>query len=107
MSGRVRAGLVAAIAGLLLSSAALAAPETRTFVIGNVKDGYGINTCLASGAPCGQAAAAAFCRTRAFPTVASFARVERLEVTGSVTALDGSSCGRAGCEDFIAIVCAR
>jgi hypothetical protein len=92
----------------LLGGAVVAAPvETRTYVIGNMNDGYGIDTCLASGAPCGQAAAAAFCRTRDFPAVASFAKVERVEVTGTVTAISGGACRGNGCQDLIAIVCKR
>ena len=40
--------------------------EKRIFIIANDADGYGIDRCLASGAPCGAAAAAAYCRSRDF-----------------------------------------
>jgi hypothetical protein len=106
-AARLRAGSFA-VAFAILSGAAWANPvETRTYVIGNMSDGYGIDTCLATGAACGKAAAAAFCRTRDYPTVASFAKVERVEVTGTIAAIDGRACGGRGCQDLIAIVCQR
>ena len=106
-AARLRAGSVLFAVSLLTGAAVAAPAETRTYVIGNMNDGYGIDTCLATGAPCGQAAAAAFCRTRDYPAVASFAKVERVEVTGSVSAIDGGACRGRGCEDLIAIVCQR
>ena len=35
--------------------------EKRLFIIANNADGYGVDRCLASGAPCGTAAATAYC----------------------------------------------
>jgi hypothetical protein len=94
----------------LLTFAVMAAPaaqaEKRVFIISNNSDGYGIDRCLATGAACGAAAAAAYCRSREFTQAASYRKVERDEITGAVPA-SGSACGRGGCEEFVAIECSR
>ncbi len=60
----VKLGIVLfALAGLLAASPAEA--ETHTFLV-DFSDGYGIDRCLASGAQCGSAAAAAYCKSREF-----------------------------------------
>ena len=91
-------------AALHLSSVAWA--EKRIFIIANNADGYGIDRCLASGASCGAAAAAAYCRSRAFRRAASFRGVERAEITGAVPA-SMTACGGGSCDHFVAIECAR
>lgn len=87
-----------------LSSAAAAA-EKRTFIIANSPDGYGVDRCLANGAACGAAAAAAYCQSKQFAAAASYRRVERDEITGAVPA--SGTCGRSGCDEFVAIECRR
>ena len=47
-------------------SATSASAEQRMFIIANNADGYGVDRCLASGASCGAAIAAAYCRSREF-----------------------------------------
>lgn len=92
------------VASALVLSAGPALAETRTFVIANQPDGYGVDRCLASGEPCGQAVARAYCQAQAFPRAASFRRVGRDEITGAIPV---SSCGGTGCGEFIAITCQR
>ncbi len=82
-----------------------ASAEKRTFIIANSPDGYGVDRCLARGAPCGAAAAEAYCQSKRFSGAASYRRIERDEITGAVRA--SGSCGRNGCYDFVAIVCKR
>jgi hypothetical protein len=80
--------------------------EKRIFLLANNADGYGIDRCLATGAACGAAAAAAYCRARDYRQAASYRRVDREEITGVIPA--GSvACRGGGCEEFVAIECAR
>jgi hypothetical protein len=80
--------------------------EKRIFIIANDADGYGIDRCLASGAPCGAAAAAAYCRSRDFARAGSFRKVDRDEITGAVPA-GGAACKGSTCNEFVAIECSR
>jgi len=80
--------------------------EKRIFIIANNADAYGVDRCLASGAACGAAAAAAYCKTREFAKAASYRKVDRDDITGAVPT-GGSACGRGGCDEFVAIECSR
>jgi hypothetical protein len=82
-----------------------ASAEKRTFIIANTPDGYGVDRCLAQGAPCGAAAASAYCQSKRFSGAASYRKIEREEITGAVPA--SGSCGHNGCDDFVAIECKR
>lgn len=82
-----------------------ASAEKRTFIIANSADGYGVDRCLANGAACGAAAAAAYCKSKQFSAAASYRKVERDEITGAVPA--SGACGRNGCAEFVAIECRR
>lgn len=77
--------------------------ETRIFIIANNSDGYGIDRCLASGANCGAAVATAYCRARDYLQAASFRKVERDEITGTVPTTTGTSARN----EFVAIECLR
>jgi hypothetical protein len=90
-------------AALIVATAAQA--EKRVFIIAHNPDGYGIDRCLATGATCGKAIAAAYCRAQAFDEALSFGRVDRADITGAVPA-GGTAC-RGRCADFIAIECRR
>jgi hypothetical protein len=80
--------------------------EKRIFIIANNPDGYGVDRCLATGASCGAAAAAAYCKSREFALAASYRKVDKDEITGAVpTSVSG--CGRSGCDEFVAIECSR
>ncbi len=92
------------IVSALVLSAGAAFAETKTFVIANQPDGYGVDRCLSSGEPCGQTVARAYCQAQDFAKAASFRRVERDEITGAIPV---SSCGGTGCGEFIAITCQR
>lgn len=80
--------------------------ENRVFIFASNADGYGIDRCLATGAACGAAVAAAYCRARDFSQAASFRRVGREEVTGAIP-VGLTACKGGGCNEFIAIECAR
>ncbi len=100
----------ARLSGYLLIASLLAAPaaaETHIFVVDG-SDGYGIDRCLASGEPCGEAAASAICRSRAFTKAVDFGRVDPNEITGAVPA--GASvprCEGRNCPQTVAITCSR
>lgn len=98
--------LVAALTFAAALSVTAAHAERRIFIIANNADGYGVDRCLASGAACGAAAAAAYCRSREFTSAASFRKVERDEITGAVP-VGGSACRGGACADFVAIECSR
>ena len=97
----------AIIAVLFLALGADAAhAEKRIFIIANNADGYGVDRCLATGATCGAAAAAAYCQSRQFATAASYRKIDRDEITGAVP-VSSSACGHGGCDEFVAIECKR
>jgi len=93
---------------LLFFTAALAAgnaqAETRTFIIANHPDGYGVDRCLATGETCGTAVATTYCRGRDFRQALSFRRITRSEVTGSTP--NGRACAGL-CDELVAIECGR
>jgi len=98
--------LIATVALALIAGSAVAQPERRVFIIANHSDGYGIDRCLADGKPCGQAAAAAYCKAREFTKSVSFRKVEKDEITGAVPT-SAQACRGGHCNEFVAIVCAR
>jgi hypothetical protein len=89
---------------VLLST--VAAADSRTFVIANWPDGYGIDKCLASGARCGQTIANSYCSAHGYAQAASFRTAEAAEVTGAVPTVVESS-WRARPQAFVAIECTR
>jgi hypothetical protein len=97
------AGLVAA---LCLSLIETAEAERRMFVVGS-NGGYGIDRCLASGAPCGAAAAAAYCKSQQFAQAASYRKIDRDDITGAISSSGASGCKGSTCDDIVAIVCTR
>ena len=80
--------------------------EEHIFVVANDPDGYGIDRCLASGERCGNAAANAYCKTQAFSAAATFHKVSRIAITGSIANSDSSDCSDSACA-MVAIVCTR
>jgi hypothetical protein len=89
---------------LLGSTAALS--EKRIFIVANSPDAYGVDRCLANGASCGAAAAAAYCESKQFTNAASYRRVDRDEITGAIPA-STNVCRGGTCDEFVAIECAR
>jgi hypothetical protein len=89
----------------LAATSALA--EKRIFIIANNADGYGVDRCLASGANCGKAVATAYCRSQRFAQAVSYRKVDREEITGAVPTTGRGACRGSGCNEFVAIECAR
>ncbi|MGA2127952.1 MAG: hypothetical protein ABSG76_17600 [Xanthobacteraceae bacterium] len=85
-------------------NAASASAEIRTFIIANNADGYGVDRCLATGANCGVAVAAAYCRSQEFAEAQSFRKIARDEITGASA---GSTACLGSCNEFVAIECRR
>ena len=81
--------------------------EKRMFIIANDGDGYGVDTCLASGGPCGVAIANSYCHSREFALATSFRKVDRDDITGSIPASMSDSCHGSSCDGFVAIECSR
>lgn len=102
----MRTVLVSLVAALCLSLVQTAQAERRMFVIGH-DSGYGIDRCLASGAPCGAAAAAAYCKSQQFAQAASYRKVDRDDITGAISSNGASGCKGSTCDDIVAIVCTR
>jgi hypothetical protein len=99
----ILAGLAfAAVVGVCAAAHA----ERRVFIIANDADGYGVDRCLASGAPCGAPVATAYCKSRDFTLAQSFHKVDREEITGAVRS-SGESCRGVSCNEFVAIECSR
>jgi hypothetical protein len=74
---------ILAVATAILS-ATPASAERRMFIVANNANGYGIDRCLASGASCGAAIAAAYCRSREFNQAVSYRKVQKNDITGAV-----------------------
>jgi hypothetical protein len=98
--------LLATATFAILLGASAAHAEKRIFIVANNADGYGVDRCLASGEHCGKAAATAYCKTREFAQATSFRQVDKEEITGAIPANAGG-CKGGGCEQFVAIECAR
>ncbi|MEA2984169.1 MAG: hypothetical protein QOD94_423 [Alphaproteobacteria bacterium] len=77
------------------------------FIIANNPNGYGVDRCLASGATCGAAIAAAYCRSREFSQAVSYRKVNKDDITGAVTAAAWGGCPSHSCDDYVAIECMR
>jgi len=98
--------VIAAIAvALALSGAAHA--EKRLFIIANHADGYGVDTCLATGAACGRMVANSYCHSHDFAQAVSFHKVDRDDITGAIPTDDSSPCKGGNCQHFVAIECSR
>jgi hypothetical protein len=97
--------IVTAVAFVGLSGPAKA--EWRMFIISSNADGYGVDRCLETGAKCGAAVASAYCKAQQFNTAASYRKVDRDEITGSIPVSTAGGCAGGKCNEFVAIVCSR
>lgn len=88
----------------LLSTAALA--DTRIFIIDN-SDGYGVDSCLASGAPCGERVATAWCRSHDYARALDFGRVENEPLVPAAAGAPRAECSGPLCASAVAITCSR
>jgi hypothetical protein len=103
----MRSVIAAAIGVAVLFGASAAHAEKRVFIVANNRDGYGVDRCLASGAPCGEAAANSYCRTHEYGQALSYRRVDRDDITGAIPTSGPGSCRSGHCDDFVAIECSR
>ncbi|MFG1344873.1 hypothetical protein V5F59_08260 [Xanthobacter autotrophicus DSM 431] len=101
----LRSLVFAAAAGLSLSVAPALA-ETRIFIIDN-SDGYGVDACLSSGAPCGEKIAAAWCHSHDYDHALDFGRVTDTPLTPASARAPERFCTGALCPEAVAITCAR
>jgi hypothetical protein len=97
---------VSAAAAMLLAAGAAQA-EKRLFIVASDSNGYGVDRCLASGAPCGEAVATSYCRSRQFAQALSFRKVDRDDITGAIPAGDPTTCKGGICDNYVAIECSR
>jgi hypothetical protein len=95
-----------AIAGVLLG-AATAHAEKRMFIVANDADGYGIDRCLISDAPCGTSVANGYCHSHEYQQALSFRKVDRDDITGAIPVSGPGSCQGRRCDEFVAIECTR
>ena len=94
------------LASICLCAGPAAWADSRVFIVSNQPDdGYGVDQCLAKGEKCGAHAAHSYCKSRNFAEASAYRRVDPDEITGSVP--KGGKCGRAGCNEYIAITCER
>lgn len=100
----IRTLVIAAAAAVSLAGGAAA--DTRIFIIENF-DGYGVDTCLSSGAPCGETIAAAWCRSHDYEHVIDFGRVADTPMTPTSAAAPRASCSGPLCPAAVAITCTR
>ena len=98
--------LLATVAFAMLLGTSVAQAEKRIFIVANNADGYGVDRCLAAGAKCGAAAAAAYCKSREFAQATSYRQVDKDEITGAIPT-NSSACKGGSCEQFVAIECSR
>jgi hypothetical protein len=99
--------LLVSVAAFLFAAVSSAQAERRMFIIPNNADGYGVDRCLANGEKCGQAAAAAYCKTQSFADASSYRKIDKDDITGAIPNSGGNACHGANCDNFVAIVCSR
>ena len=99
--------IAATAAAAVLFSAGAALAEKRLFIIANDADGYGVDRCLSSGAPCGETVANTYCRAHEFAQAVSYRKVDRDDITGAIPTSGPGSCKGDSCDDFVAIECSR
>ncbi len=105
---RLRLSMLA-LALTLAPGLARADENTGIFSV-DLSDGYGIDTCIASGSACGQAMADAWCRVHGFTRATSFgmARSDVQADLGNVAApVRTAACEGSACQGAVAITCAR
>jgi hypothetical protein len=95
----------AILASLFLLAPSAVRADSRVFIISNqADDGYGVDQCLAKGDKCGAHAAHSYCKSRNFAEASAYRRLDPDEITGSLDKAS-ANCGRARCNEYIAITC--
>lgn len=94
----------------LLATCAMAggaAADTRIFLIDS-SDGYGVDGCLASGAPCGERIASAWCRVHDYARAIDFGRVANDAPSPIASGtLSTAACTGPHCPPVVSITCSR
>ena len=103
----MRLVLANVLAAAVLCAASTAQAERRMFIIANNPDAYGVDQCLAGGEKCGNAVAHAYCKSHEFAEAASFHKVDRDDITGSIPESSPNTCRGGKCDEFVAIMCTR
>lgn len=103
---RALLGILLAAVVVCIATTAQAA-ERRMFIISSNPDGYGVDRCLTTGDKCGAAIAAAYCKRHQFAQAASYRKVDRDEITGSIPTGGADNCQGGKCDEFVAIICSR
>ena len=88
----------------LVSGVASAQAEQRIFIVSSYSNDYRAARCVIDSEKCGEAMAAAYCKSREYARAISYRKVPRQEITGGVSA---SACNGGTCEEFVAIACER
>jgi len=91
---------------MALIGAASAQAERRMFVVANNPDGYGVDRCLNTGAPCGAAVANSYCHSHEFAQALSYEKVDRNDITGAMPTTGPEACRGSSCS-YVAITCSR
>lgn len=99
------------VSAALLSLCVGVAPawaDTRIFLIDSA-DGYGIDGCLASGAPCGQQAATSWCRVHDYTRALDFGVVTTRQGVTPIASFStpAAACTGPLCPTVVAITCTR
>lgn len=81
--------------------------EKRMFIVANDADGYGVDRCLSSSAPCGTVVANSYCHSHEYEQALSFRKVDRDNIAGVAPTSGPGSCQGRQCDAFVAIECAR
>jgi len=72
------------VAALCAASPAFA-QNVESFIVDN-DDGYGVDSCLESGAPCGQPIANAWCEANGYTQAIEYRKQTSADITGSIDA---------------------
>jgi hypothetical protein len=103
---RLRSAFLA-VALIAAPGLAMAQEPTAIFVV-DTSDGYGIDNCVATGAPCGQAMADAWCRVHDYSRAVGFGRMKSDATLSSVsTAPVRTACYGGACAETVAITCSK
>jgi hypothetical protein len=100
------AAVASVVVGVVLGGVAAHAHK-RMFIVANDADGYGVDRCLSSSAPCGTAVANSYCHSHEYEQALSFRKVDRDDITGATPTNGPGSCHGRQCDEFVAIECAR
>lgn len=102
----LRPALLAFAATLAFAPTVASAADAPNIFVVDMSDGYGIDTCVANGAACGQAIADAWCRVHDFDRASSFGRVKSdAHPLSSTAKAVRTACTGSSCPDSVAITC--